>query len=166
MVSCTRGCGFQECSRQVCSLHPYPAYSPWSYFPWRGEFLVSPPQTWVDLSDCLTSSVQQKWCHVILSKPGPQRSRRQHISIPVPWGHHTMRKPHSPCENTIARCPHQGREQCQATTQPSPSGILFFFFLMFIYLATPGLMAACGIFALFLWHVGSLVLAWEFLVAV
>ena len=72
-----------------------------------------------------------------------------------------MRKPHSACEKTTARRPHQGREQCPATAQPSPSRI---FFLMFIYLAASGLIAAREIFA-FLEHLGSLVVAWEFLVA-
>ena len=71
-----------------------------------------------------------------------------------------MRKLHSACEKTTARHPHQGRERCPATAQPSPSRIFFFN----VYLAASGLIAAREIFA-FGGHVGSLVVAREFLVA-
>ena len=166
MVSCTRGCGFQECSRQVCSLHPYPAYSPWSYFPWRGEFLVSPPQTWVDLSDCLTSSVQQKWCHVILSisrSPEIQKTAHKHPSTLRPPYYEkaplSLWKYHSKVPSS--------RERTVSSHHPAkPFRNSFFFFLnvyLFGYTWSYGSMwDLCS----FLWHVGSLVLAWEFLVAV
>ena len=76
-----------------------------------------------------------------------------------------MRKPRSSCEKTTARRPYQGREQCQATTQPSPSGILFFFFNVYLFGYTWSYGSMWDLCS-FLWHVGSLVLAWEFLVAV
>ena len=71
-----------------------------------------------------------------------------------------MRKPHSACEKTTARRPHQGRE----VSSHRPAKPFQIFFLMFIYLAASSLIAAREIFA-FLEHIGSLVVAWEFLVA-